>query len=83
MDFAARWVRKDVALILVARLSVGFDDVEMIAGALRYSKYSLPLKWIMRRIAASAGEKTQTFRDYEYTAWHQVEQYPMRLSGRL
>lgn len=65
------------------QLAVAFDDMEMIAGALRYSKYPLPLKWLMRRIAAKAGEDTDTSRDYEYTDWQQVERYAARLAGRL
>lgn len=57
------------------QLAVKFVDVEMIAGALRYSKYSRPLKWMMRRIARQAGEDTDTAKDYEYTDWQQVERY--------
>jgi menaquinone-dependent protoporphyrinogen oxidase len=63
------------------QLSVVFDDTEMIAGALRYSKYSLPLKWLMRRIARQAGEGTDISRDYEYTDWQQVESYAARLAS--
>lgn len=63
------------------QLRVQFDDVEMIAGALKYSKYSLPLKLIMKRIARQAGEGTDTSRDYEYTDWKQVEQYAEKLLG--
>jgi menaquinone-dependent protoporphyrinogen oxidase len=53
--------------------------VEMIAGALMYSKYSLPLKWIMKRIAQKAGEGTDISKDYEYTDWKQVAQYSEKL----
>lgn len=63
------------------QLDVTFDDIEMIAGALRYSKYPLPLKWLMRRIARQAGEDTDTGRDYEYTDWSQVARYAARLSA--
>ena len=63
------------------QLSVAFDDVEMIAGALVYSKYPRFLKWLMKKIAASAGETTDTSRDYEYTDWQQVEGYAARLSS--
>lgn len=63
------------------QLKVKFDDTEMIAGALAYSKYSLPMKWLMRRIASKAGEDTDTSRDYEYTDWTQVERYAERLIG--
>ncbi len=62
------------------QLLVEFDDTEMIAGALAYSKYPLPLKWLMRRIAAKAGEGTDLSRDYEYTDWRQVERYADRLT---
>jgi menaquinone-dependent protoporphyrinogen oxidase len=62
------------------QIPVVFEDTEMIAGALRYSKYPLPLKWLMRRIAAEAGEETETSRDYEFTDWEQVARYAHRLS---
>lgn len=62
------------------QLQVDFDDVEMIAGALTYSKYPLPIKWVMKHIAKKAGENTDTSRDYEYTEWEQVERYAERLA---
>ena len=61
------------------QLALKFDDTEMIAGALVYSKYPRPIKWIMQRIAKKAGEDTDTSRDYEYTDWQQVERYAHRL----
>ena len=61
------------------QLQVDFADTEFIAGALIYSRYSWPMKWLMKRIAKQAGEDTDTARDYEYTDWQQVEQYAMRL----
>lgn len=68
------------------QLQVSFDEVEMIAGALKYSKYPLPLKWLMRRIARKAGSDTDISRDYEYTDWRQVARYARKLmsttSGR-
>jgi menaquinone-dependent protoporphyrinogen oxidase len=51
----------------------------MIAGALRYSRYPLPLRWFMRRIAKQAGGDTDTSRDYEYTDWGRVDDYARRL----
>ena len=63
------------------QLSVTFTDAEMIAGALVYSKYSLLVKWVMKKIAAKAGGETDTSRDYEYTDWQQVEQYAERLAS--
>jgi menaquinone-dependent protoporphyrinogen oxidase len=64
-----------------AQLKVPFEDTEMIAGALKYSRYPLPLRWLMKRIAAKAGGDTDTSRDYEYTDWVQVEAYGKRLSA--
>jgi menaquinone-dependent protoporphyrinogen oxidase len=63
-----------------AQLQVPFEDTEMIAGALKYSRYPLPLRWLMKRIAAKAGGDTDTSRDYEYTDWAQVEAYSRRLA---
>jgi menaquinone-dependent protoporphyrinogen oxidase len=61
------------------QLNVSFDQIEMIAGALTYSKYSMPVKWLMRRIAKEAGGDTDTSKDYEYTDWSQVARYAARL----
>jgi menaquinone-dependent protoporphyrinogen oxidase len=61
------------------QLQVSFDDTEMIAGALSYSKYSFPVKWLMRRLARKAGAETRTDRDYEYTDWEQVRRYAEHL----
>ncbi len=62
-----------------AQLSVDFNHHEMIAGALTYSRYSWPIRWVMRRIAGQAGGDTDTSRDYEYTDWQQVGRYASRL----
>lgn len=61
------------------QLAVGFDDCEMVAGALVYSKYSKPIAWMMKRIAKLAGEATDTSKDYEFTDWDQVDRYALRL----
>lgn len=62
------------------QLGKHFDDVEMVAGALAYSRYSKPVRWLMQRIARKAGGDTDVSHDYEYTDWGQVERYAMRLS---
>jgi menaquinone-dependent protoporphyrinogen oxidase len=41
----------------------------MVAGALLYTRYNPLMRWIMKRIAASAGGDTDTSRDYVYTDW--------------
>jgi len=60
---------------LHARIPTAFDHVEMVAGALTYSKYSWPVRWIMKRISREAGGDTDTSRDYEYTDWDQVDRF--------
>lgn len=51
------------------QLKLKFDDIELIAGALAYSKYSRPIKCVMQKIAKKTGEDTDTSRDHEYTDW--------------
>ena len=45
-----KWL-SDARKKMQQQLTVGFDDCEMVAGALIYSKYSLPIRWVMKRIA--------------------------------
>jgi len=53
--------------------------VELIAGALPYSKYNFLIRFVMRRIAAKEGGDTDTSRDYEYTNWPSVERFAREL----
>jgi menaquinone-dependent protoporphyrinogen oxidase len=64
----------------LTQLAVGFPDMEMIAGALAYSRYPVLVKWLMKKIAARVGEGTDSSRDHEYTDWQQVAQYAARLA---
>ena len=61
------------------QLQVQFPAAEMIAGALMYSKYFRPVKWIMQSIAKKYDEDTDTSKDYEYTDWNQVKQYAEKI----
>jgi len=72
---------RDAHSKLQRQLNVEFDDMEYIAGALTYSKYSRPVRWIMQRIARQHGENTDTSRDYEYTDWAKVKTYAERLNN--
>lgn len=47
--------------------------VRLAAGALAYTKYDLPTRWVLRLIAWREGADTDTTRDHEYTDWAQVE----------
>jgi menaquinone-dependent protoporphyrinogen oxidase len=77
-----RWLA-DARGKVAQQISVPFDGIEMIAGTLAYSKYSWPMKLIMRRIARQAGQETDMRRDYEYTDWAQVEAFADRLCRRI
>ena len=72
---------RDAQNKLQQQLRVSFDEVEYIAGALVYSKYARPVRWIMRRIARQHGENTDTDQDYEYTDWAKVKTYAEQLNN--
>ena len=50
-------------------------QVELVAGALPYSKYNFLVRFVMRRIARKEGGDTDTSRDYEYTDWPGVDRF--------
>jgi len=49
--------------------------IELIAGALPYSKYNPLVRLVMRHIAEKEGGDTDTSRDYEYTDFAAVERF--------
>lgn len=51
------------------------DRVSPVAGALRYTKYGLLLRWIMRRKARKAGASTDTSRDHALTDWEGLDRF--------
>jgi menaquinone-dependent protoporphyrinogen oxidase len=65
-------VQREVGDIMARFLSsAGWQPVftTTVAGALLYTQYNPLMRWIMKRIAASAGGDTDTSRDYVYTDW--------------
>jgi len=56
--------------------------VELVAGALPYSKYNFLIRLVMRRISAKAGGDTDTSRDYEYTDWEGVDRFASDFGAR-
>ena len=48
------------------------DHVARFAGALTYTQYNWILRTVMKRIAATTGQSTDTTRDHVYTDWDQV-----------
>ncbi len=55
--------------------------VELIAGALPYSKYDFVVRYVMKRIAAKEGGDTDTSRDYEYTDFDAVARFARELAA--
>ena len=49
--------------------------IELVAGALPYSKYNFLIRFVMRRIAAHEGGDTDTSRDYESTDWAALDRF--------
>jgi len=63
----------------------GFRPVhtELVAGALKYSRYGFFMRYVMRRIAAHEGGDTDTSRDYEYTDWTALAEFTRAFVARL
>lgn len=57
--------------------------IELVAGALPYSKYNFLLRFVMRRIAAYEGGDTDTSRDYEYTDWKALDRFAAEFAEGL
>jgi menaquinone-dependent protoporphyrinogen oxidase len=49
------------------------DATAVVPGALKYSRYGVLKRFLMKRIAKKVGSDTDTSRDYEYTDWDEVE----------
>jgi len=57
--------------------------VKAVAGALLYSHYNFALRYIMKRIARSAGGDADTSRDYEYTNWKELDRFVDEFSKEI
>jgi menaquinone-dependent protoporphyrinogen oxidase len=57
--------------------------VKPVAGALLYSKYSVLVRFVMKRIAAKVGAPTDTSRDYEYTDWDALDRFVDEFIGEV
>jgi len=50
------------------------------SGALRYPRYGLVTRWIMKKISARSGGPTDTTREYEFTDWAAVDRFATELA---
>ncbi len=53
------------------------------AGAIMYKKYWFGLRWLMKRIARSQGNDTDTSKDHVYTDWDQVDGFAADFAAGL
>jgi menaquinone-dependent protoporphyrinogen oxidase len=53
-----------------------------VAGALTYSRYNIFVRFIMKRIARTAGAPTDTSRDYEFTNWPALDRFVAELAAK-
>jgi menaquinone-dependent protoporphyrinogen oxidase len=57
--------------------------IKAVAGALRYTQYNPFVRFILKRIARSAGGSTDTSRDHEYTDWDALDRFVGELAGEI
>lgn len=55
----------------------------IFGGALRYTKYNVFIRFMMRLIVGIAGGDTDTSRDYEYTDWRAVERFAAEFAAQF
>jgi menaquinone-dependent protoporphyrinogen oxidase len=55
--------------------------IATFSGALRYPRYGLFLRWVMKRISRSSGGPTDTSREFEFTDWSAVDRFSEELIG--
>jgi menaquinone-dependent protoporphyrinogen oxidase len=51
--------------------------IELVAGALLYTRYNFLVRFVMRQISKAEGGDTDTSRDYEYTDWAAVDRFAL------
>jgi menaquinone-dependent protoporphyrinogen oxidase len=56
------------------------DLMTTFGGALPYTRYSIVLRWVMKRIARKEGEPTDTTRDHDITDWDRVDDFEHRFA---
>jgi menaquinone-dependent protoporphyrinogen oxidase len=60
---------------LVAETGWHPGRIELVAGALKYTRYNFLVRFVMRRISRREGGDTDTSRDHEYTDWDAVDRF--------
>jgi menaquinone-dependent protoporphyrinogen oxidase len=50
-------------------------------GGVAYTKYSWPIRWVLKRINRSKGLPTDTSRDWDFTEWREVDAFARSLAA--
>lgn len=58
------------------------NEVQHIAGALKYTEYDYFKKLLMRMIAKREGGDTDTSQDYEYTDWDELKSFVLEFCSK-
>lgn len=56
------------------------DLVGRFAGAVSYTQYDVPTRWVFKFVSLLTTGDTDTSRDYEYTDWDAVEQFGVEVA---
>jgi menaquinone-dependent protoporphyrinogen oxidase len=59
------------------------NHVELVAGAIPYSRYGFFKRWVMRYMSRQAGHPTTPDRDWEYTDWEKLKGFAAEWSLSL
>lgn len=86
---AANRMHPDEAHAEIAKWDAGFvlatgwqpAEIHHVAGALSYTKYDFVTRWIMKRIARSEGNATDTSVDHEYTDWADLARFAEHIAA--
>jgi len=68
---------------LVAETGWRPHRVELVAGALPYTRYNFLVRFVMRWISRKEGGDTDTSRDYEYTDWNAVDRFAIEFLAEV
>lgn len=82
-DLSASSERRARAAADVGRMIAAFLEetgwhpsrISAVAGAILYTKYNFPLRFVRKRIARQAGGATDTSKDRAYTDWADLDRF--------
>ncbi|SIR84700.1 menaquinone-dependent protoporphyrinogen oxidase [Haladaptatus litoreus] len=79
----ARMTAENLVTEFLAATGWNPDRTAVVAGALKYSRYGLLTRLLMKYVARKKGGGTDTSRDYEYTDWDEVERFATAFARSL